>query len=177
MDDDSNVIQFVPGAGMKQKTRKPTAAAEPGPDQFTGDKPTAPHGTLEYMRQLSAIRSRRARERREAIERGETTGRGRLKPLTDREIRDRALQTAADLFDDARQRAVDKLVAQIDHKDPSIAQRAAVKVLEYTDGKPNQPVTARTDNVTTVVYETAALVPGAFTPGFGIDDDGDADSA
>lgn len=153
MDDDtpSNVLPFVPQAPTKKRRGQ----------------------TPERMRELTRIRQ-------EKIARGELnanghkikgSGAGRLKPLTDKEVRERALQTAADLFDDARQTAVNKLIEQIDHKDPGIAQKAATKVLEYTDGKPNQPVTARTENVTKVVYETAALPPDVFVPGFGLDDD------
>lgn len=142
---------------------------------FTGDRPTAPHGTREYMHQLIAIR---AKKRAERIARGENpSGRGRLKPITDKEIREKALESAAELFDHARVSAVNKLVEQINHKDPAIAQRAAAKVLEYTDGKPNQPVTARTENLTRVVYETAALPTDSFMPGFGLDDDEAAETA
>lgn len=151
---DDNVIEFKPQA---LKGKRTSNGASP-----------------ERMREITRIRLQKQAERRAQGLTG--TGRGRLKQLTDKEIRDRALQTAADLFDEARQKAINLLEKQIDHKDPSIAQRAAVKVLEYTDGKPNQPVTATTSNVTKVVYETAAIPPEVFMPGFGIEDD-DAESA
>lgn len=165
--DDNNVIPFTPQA--------PRAAGGKRVPKFKKGSPEA----AEHMRNLTRIRLEKIAngELEPNGHRPKGSGAGRLKPITAKEIRDRAVQTAADLFDDARQTAVDKLITQMNHKDPSIAQRAAVKILEYTDGKPNQPVTARTENITKVIYETAAIMPQTFTPGYGLEDDEAAESS
>lgn len=130
-------------------------------------------GSPEAKAHMQALVERRRTLKAEREARGEAPpprgSRRRMRPLTEEEIRAHALKTAAELFDGARLAAVQLLERQMHHKDPGIAQRAAVKVLEYTDGKPTQTIVQHNEGAPTeVVYITSALqdvpVAGADAP-------------
>lgn len=132
------------------------------------------------MAQLTEIH-RRIRTQRRLLGL-KASGRGRLRPMTKEDVLAKGKETLPEMLEaiGSRAKAVAVLDTQMDHKDPGIAQKAAIKVLELTDGKPNVTITQHTDNVTHVVYETAALPAGEFVPGFGlavVDDEDDAASA
>lgn len=77
---------------------------------------------------------------------------GRPRKPTATEARELALQ-------ELRPKALQVLAEQLEHRDPAIRQRAAIRVLEYTDGKPVQTIeSSLRDKPTVIVYETAARV-------------------
>lgn len=59
-------------------------------------------------------------------------------------------------------RAVKVLKEQLDSEDEAIAQRAAVKVLEWEKGKPAQTINQNNDNVHTIRYETVVALPAEY---------------
>ena len=83
------------------------------------------------------------------------------------------LVVAATLAQPHRAKAIAVLVVQMDSKDESIAQRAAIKLLEITDGKPAQTIIEKQDGITVIEYRTSALIP-EFVPGAGLESPGDA---
>lgn len=56
-------------------------------------------------------------------------------------------------------KALQVLEEQLDSHDPRVRQSAAIKVVEYNKGKPTQTVQAEVQNVTSIVYESAAWRP------------------
>ena len=105
-------------------------------------------------------------ERREALyasgERQRPTSK-RLR-LGRREV-DEVTMSAAEMLYGDRAAAVAVLRKQMKSKDEKIAQNAASKILAYTDGTPTQKIEQVTDNVTEVVYRSAALAYEEFQPG------------
>lgn len=55
--------------------------------------------------------------------------------------------------------AVQVLERQLRSRDERVAQRAAQLLLEWRRGKPSQSIKQTTDNVTRIVYESAAWFP------------------
>lgn len=55
--------------------------------------------------------------------------------------------------------AVKKLEAQLHSEDERVAQSAAKLLLEWKRGKPKQQIEQTTDQVTRIVYESAAWRP------------------
>jgi hypothetical protein len=62
-------------------------------------------------------------------------------------------------LEELRPRAIRVLEEQLDSSNEHIAQRAAIKILEYTDGRPTQKLVHEHDGIREIVYVTAALVP------------------
>lgn len=68
-----------------------------------------------------------------------------------------------------RAAAIAVLANDLDSKDEGVRQRAAIKLLEISDGKPGQQPAEAPTGPTTIVYETVALQQHApFTPGAGL---------
>lgn len=68
-------------------------------------------------------------------------------------VSDTALELA-----ELRPLAIQRLREQLMSRNEHIAQRAAIKVLEYSDGLPVKKVDDSNPGITTIIYETRALV-------------------
>lgn len=99
--------------------------------------------TPEYMRELTRKRMEMAK-----TDPSKKGGRRRTK-FTRAEAEAKALERLMP-------KALKVLEEQLDSRDERVKQSAAVKVLEYVKGKPTQNINQRTDQVTRIVYESAA---------------------
>jgi hypothetical protein len=89
---------------------------------------------------------------------------GRPRKVTTSEAREIALA-------ELRPKALRVLEEQLEHRDPAIRQRAAIRVLEWCDGRPRQSIDiASRDQPSTIVYVTAATTEGLL-PGESIVED------
>jgi hypothetical protein len=74
------------------------------------------------------------------------------------------LDDAAVELVDLRPLAIQRLREQLMSRNEHIAQRAAIKILEYSDGLPVKKVDDPNAGITKIVYETRALVGDPFGP-------------
>lgn len=73
--------------------------------------------------------------------------------------------TRAQVEEDAMKRLLPRALAvleeQLEAHDPRVRQAAAIKVVEYNKGKPTQTIQQDLHQVSRIVYESAAWMPGA----------------
>lgn len=78
---------------------------------------------------------------------------------------------AAKLAQPYRAAAVAKIAELMNSKDERVAQRAAERILDMTDGRPAPAREQEDTGPTEIIYRTEAIRAGGFVPGLGLEDD------
>lgn len=121
------------------------------------EKRKGPGATKERMQEVTRLREEAAKS--------DPSKKGGRRPfeeeLAARMAKDPTLKERAQYKKDKLEQLLPKaykvLETQLDHKDPRIAQMAAIKVLEWVKGKPSQTVKMDGEQVHTIRYETVAF--------------------